>query len=464
MNLSFRLDEIAACTGGRIESGRPEVRVQSLATDSRTIRDGDWFIALRGERQDGHAFAADVLARGAAGVILSRKVPGLPVNANCLLVPDTLQALQHIGLACRRRSSARVIGITGSNGKTSTKDMAACVLAAAGKRVLATRGNLNSQIGLPLMLMELDAPHTHAVLEMGASERGNLTRLASLARPGVAVITNIGRAHMEFFGSLEAVLEAKWELAASLPEDGTLILNADDPLLFGRIGTWKGSALTFGVESRADVRAEDIRPGPEVQFRLLARGFSQDVRLPVPGLFNVYNALAASAVALTEGVPLDVIAGALSGYVPSQYRMQVRRLPDGSLFVLDAYNANPSSMRSSLESFVQAFPEQRKMVVLGSMLELGASAEADHKALGELLASLPIERVFFLGPEGSWVRSGFSGGKGKPSLEIYNDKDKLSRDLEKSLSTGSATLFKASRGIKLEEVFNPLISKSTGDQ
>ncbi|MGQ0644858.1 MAG: UDP-N-acetylmuramoyl-tripeptide--D-alanyl-D-alanine ligase [Elusimicrobiota bacterium] len=456
MKSSFRLGDLAAAAGGTVR-GDASTAVERLVVDSRDVRPGDCFVALKGARRDGHEFAAEVLKRGATAVMVSRPPEGLPPEANCLVVPDTAAALAALGAESRRRFAGRVVGITGSNGKTTTKEMTARVLAAAGKSVLATRGNMNSQIGLPLMLMELEESHSHAVLEMGASEGGHIARLAELARPHVGVLTSIGEAHLEFFGSLQGVLKAKWELAESLPEDGWAVVNADDPLLAGRIGTLKCRVKTFGVDEGADVRAENVRPGPQASFDLAVAGERHSVRLPVAGVFNVRNALAAAAVAMIEGVPPGRAASALAEFSPPPLRMQARLRSDGAVFVLDAYNANPASMRASLESFCQSYPGRRLWAVLGSMLELGPAAEAEHAALGKFLAGLPVQGIFFVGAEGAWVEAGYAEAGGRATFIRSDDRERLRAELSRASGPEAAVLFKASRSVKLEEIFEPLL-------
>jgi UDP-N-acetylmuramoyl-tripeptide--D-alanyl-D-alanine ligase len=329
--------------------------------------------------------------------------------------------------------------------------MVAHVLSAAGRNVLATRGNLNSQIGLPIMVMGLGPAHTHAVFEMGASEKGNIASLASVARPNTGVITNIGRAHLEFFGSQEGVADAKWEMVESLSAEGLAVLNADDPRLMARRPKAKSRVATFGLGPSADVRGEDLRQSPETSFVLSARGKKFSVKLSAPGLFNVLNALAAAAVALEEGLSAEEIAAALPSFRPPAQRMQARKAKGGADFIVDAYNANPDSMAASLESFARAYAGRPRIAVLGGMRELGPAARDEHRALGELLARLKLESVFFLGPEGAWVKEGF------PSLREFADKAALREALGRASAPGAVFLFKASRGVKLEDIYEPLI-------
>jgi len=415
-------------------------------------------VALKGERVDGHDFLKDVVARGAAGALVSRAVEGLPSGFGLIRVEDPLAGLQRWARVHREKMKTRVIGITGSNGKTTTKEMLAHLLRGIGRNVFATRGNLNSQWGLPLMLLELDLSHSHAVIEMGASARGDIARLAALAQPNVAVITGIGRAHLETFGSLEGVLNAKWELVEALGKDGIAFLNADDPFLMNRRKQARCSVVTFGLSAGADVRAEHVRQDPQIAFDVVVGSSRRPVRLPVPGLFNVTNALAAAAVALWERGLLPEVATHLAGFSPPPQRMQTRRRPDGSLFLVDAYNANPDSMAASLTSFAQAFPQRSKMAVVGSMLELGSVAEEEHRELGRVLATLPLERIYFVGPEGEFVRAGFRDSGGKGIFQWGEDREKIRQEIASWITPNSAFLFKASRGVRLEDIYDPFLT------
>lgn len=451
MNLGLTFDDLARVTGGTLLSGPGGAPAASLAIDSRAVRPGDVFVALKGERSDGHDFVKDVLGRGAAGAVVTRPLGGLSPAWPVVRVDDPVKALQAVARDHRSRSNARVVGVTGSNGKTTTKEMISQVLAAGGMKVLSTKGNLNSRIGLPLMVMELTPAHTHAVFEMGASERGDIAALAAVAKPDAGVITNVGRAHLEYFGSIDGVADAKWELIEALPKGGTAFLNAEDGRLAARRDRARCRVVTFGTSASADVRALDVRQTPEAVFELVALGLRRTVKLPVGGLFNVENALAAAAVALDEGVALGAVVRGLETFVPAAQRMQIHRGKKGAVFVADAYNANPDSMAASLRSFAGGHPGRRRVAVLGSMRELGPHAEAEHRALGALADRLDLARVFFLGPEGAWVRSG--GAR----VECFDDRDALRAAVERELSPEAVVLFKASRGVKMEEIYEPLL-------
>ncbi len=459
--LSYSWAELAALCGGRL-LGSGAVIPRRVVIDSRAVQAGDLFIALKGERRDGHEFLKDVAAAGAVGALVSREAEGLPETFGQIRVEETLAGFQRLARAHREKMNVRVVGITGSNGKTTTKEMLAHLLRESGRTVLATRGNLNSQVGLPLMLLELDRFHTHAVFEMGASGPGDLSRLAELARPHIGVITGIGRAHLETFGSLDGVLAAKWELVEGLGKDGIAFLNADDPRLLSRRAEAACPVVTFGQSVQADVRAENLRLDPNTTFDLTVGGARFPVHLPVTGLFNVTNALAAAAVALWERVLLPDVARGLGGFSPPPQRMQMRRRIDGSLFLIDAYNANPDSMAASFSSFGQAFPHWPRVAVLGSMLELGASAEPEHRELGRTLAGSGLEKILFVGPEGLWVREAYEAAGGKGFFKAGEDREEIRRALSNVLTPDSVVLFKASRGVHLEDVYEPFLVPGEG--
>lgn len=454
--MNYSWEELARLAGGRLLQSGTQRPVRA-GVDSRGVSSGDLFVALAGEKTDGHVFLSSAVANGAAGALVSQETEGIPDGFGVIRCEDTLTALQRLATAHRSHWGGRVVGVTGSNGKTTTKEILAHLLRSFGKKVLATRGNLNSRIGLPLMLLELEPEHTHAVLEMGASATGDIARLAAMAQPHLGVVTGIGRAHLEFFGEIESVADAKWELVTALGESGVAFLNADDPRLMARRPSARCGVVTFGQAPVADVRGETLRQDPQTTFDLVAGLSRRSVRLPVPGLFNVTNALAAVSVALWErGTFLDLVRG-LETFAPPPDRMQMRRRADGSLFVTDAYNANPDSMEASVSSFVEAFPYSPRVVVLGSMKELGDASSSSHRELGERLAQRRFFKIFFLGPEGADVQTGYERSGGKDPLWIGEDPTLLSKELAACLTPETAVLFKASRSVRLESVFEPLL-------
>lgn len=444
------MSEAAALGRGRPEG--PDASFSRILTDSRGDVAGALFVALKGERVDGHTYVADVLSRGAAGAIVSRVPGGMPSGASLIVADDAESFLQRWGAAARDRFSGRVVGITGSNGKTTTKEMLSSILRAAGRRSLTTRGNFNSRIGLPIMLTELSAAHTDAVLELGASQKGDIARLAAWARPHVGVITGIGAAHLETFGSIEGVAEGKWELAASLPADGCAVLNADDERLMSRAGRAPCRVVSFGFSSLADVRAEALTDGESPSFDWIEKGSRVSVRLQAAGAHNVRNALAAAAAARCLGVSREAVVRGLEEFRPSGHRSEIRKVKGGRVIVLDAYNANPTSMAASLESFSRIYAGRPRWIVIGSMLELGASSRSAHEDIGRLIAERRFDRAYFVGPEAEWVRA-FA-----PQVAAAADKAALCQELAGALPEGAAVLFKASRSVRLEDVFEPLLA------
>jgi UDP-N-acetylmuramoyl-tripeptide--D-alanyl-D-alanine ligase len=332
---------------GRLE----RMEIKGVSIDSRNIKEGELFVALKGDRFDGHDFVPDAIRKGAWGALVDRsalekRFPSLGGLKNILPVEDTLYALQEMALTHRKKFSIPVVGVTGSNGKTTTKEMLAAILKQNGP-VLKNEGNLNNHIGVPLTLMKLNAGHRSAVVEMGMSAAGEIDLLARLVSPTVGVITNIGPAHLEFFGSLDKVAGAKGELLDNLTSNATAVLNADDPF-FGSLKKMPGRIVTFGITNKADVRASQIRQERDsADFTLLADGAPAHVRLRAVGAHNIYNALAAAAAATAMGVPADAVKNGLDDFSPLAGRSEIREI-EGRTVLADYYNANPASMDAAI--------------------------------------------------------------------------------------------------------------------
>lgn len=381
--------EIAAATGGEMTGPPPAGPITGVAIDSRTIGAGELFVALRAER-DGHQFAITAAERGAGALLVERRLDsGVPE----IIVADTQAALLDLGRAARARLDIPVAGITGSVGKTSTKDMAAAALR-AGRRTVASALSFNNELGLPLTLANAPADAEVVVLEMGARGPGHIDLLCRVARPLIGVVTAVAAAHTEMFGDLDGVARAKGELIAALPAHGTAILNGDDARTRAMRDRSAAPVLTYSVQGSADVIATDITLDGELRPRFLVRSpwGAQSVALEARGAHQVGNALAALAVAGVVGVPLDRAAEALAQAPLSPMRMDVRRTPDGATVINDAYNANPASMAAALRSLA-AVDADRRVAVLGPMAELGAGAAAEHAGIAGLAAELGIEVV-----------------------------------------------------------------------
>ncbi|NOY38912.1 MAG: UDP-N-acetylmuramoyl-tripeptide--D-alanyl-D-alanine ligase [Nitrospirae bacterium] len=438
----YTLTEILEATSGRLIL-RGADAFSGVSIDSRTIKDGDLFVALRGERFDGHLFVDEALKKG-VGAIVSYP-PVVPRGRSIIHVSNTLRALQRIARYRRLSRQVTVVGVTGTNGKTTTKEMIAAVLDGRYK-VLSSRGNLNNQIGLPLCLTDLD-DHDMAVLEMGASRSGDIRELSDIARPDIGVITNIGPAHLDGFGSLEIVRETKYEILDFVK---TAVLNADDPNIKDVPGQCR--VVTFGMNQEADVRADNIvHEEGELSFRVhLKEGDSFDIRLRVFGLFNVYNALAAVAVCRLLDVPVDIISASLGEFGGVPMRLELKELK-GALVISDLYNANPASMEEAVKELVR-LRRGRAVAVLGDMLELGPYGEQAHRKLGRWLATLNVDVLIAVGDLMSYTCEEFSAGNGNLKALHVRDPQEAREILLGMVGKEDTVLIKGSRGMRLERV------------
>jgi UDP-N-acetylmuramoyl-tripeptide--D-alanyl-D-alanine ligase len=451
--------ELTEACKGRLMSGDPKVRISSFSTDTRTLKQGDLFIALRGKTFDGHDFLQGALKRGAVGVVISSS-PQIPLPAGCVVIQvrDTEWALGEMANLWRRRYLVQVVAITGTNGKTTTKEMSGSVLRKR-YRVLTSPGNLNNLIGLPLSLFQLRQDHEVAVLELGMSARGEIHRLAEIAEPDVGVITNIGEAHLEFLGSVGEVAEAKGELLPFLAGERLAILNLDDPYLGGLLPRVRGRLLTFGLNSSADVRGEQIRimKGGRTHFTLVTGGRRVRVHLNAPGYPSVYNALAAAAVGFAFGLDLELIVAGLEEAKGATMRMQKILHPSGAVIVNDAYNANPSSMAVALETFFIMVKGKDAILVLGDMLELGAGAEAAHRRVGAVLGRYRPGRLITLGERAREIGAGAeAAGLDRQRIHHCQNHSEAREVLRPYCRPGHWIFLKASRGMHLEKVLEGL--------
>lgn len=426
--------------------------VLRVTTDSRGVRPGDLFVALRGERFDGHEFGGGAAREGAVGVVCERR---LDIPTAQLLVQDTLAALQAAAKAWRARFTHPVVAVTGSNGKTTTKQLLAAVFESRGA-VLATRGNLNNHIGLPLTLLELREAHRTAVIEMGANHLGEIAQLTALTQPDVGVITQAGDAHLEGFGSREGVAHGKGELFVGMGDQGIAAINADDAYAALWRGLARGRQISFGIEHDADVRATRIEPGAHgSRFVLAVPGGEAMVKLPLPGRHNVMNALAAAACGTALGLDAAVIADGLARVETAQGRVVWKVTPQGARLIDDSYNANPTSMQAGLELLAQqASP---RWAVLGGMAELGDASPALHEACGARARALGIERLIVLGTAGEHYARGYGH-----QTERYQDADELVRALQNDIAKGITVLVKGSRSARMERIVAALCGEANG--
>ncbi|HEX8938979.1 MAG TPA: UDP-N-acetylmuramoyl-tripeptide--D-alanyl-D-alanine ligase [Candidatus Limnocylindrales bacterium] len=459
----FTADELAALTGGRLLR-RSERLARGGAVDSRAVAPGNVFVALPGERTDGHRFLEPAAAAGAAALVVTHAPGDAELEAlgdvSVVLVADGLAALQRLGGAWRARFDPLVAGVTGSVGKTTTKEAVAAVL---GRRLvtLRTEGNQNNEIGLPLTLLRLGREHQAAVLEMGMYVGGEIADLARLGRPRIGVVTAVREVHLSRIGSLDAIERAKGELVEALPADGVAVLNADDARVRRMAARTAARSVTYGFADDADVRAEAIVPlgAAGMAFRLVAAGGVLDVRTPVLGRHGVHNGLAAAAVGLAAGLDLAAIAEGLAAGWTAPHRSQLVRA--GGLTVLDdCYNASPSSVLAALE-LLASLPG-RHVAVLGEMLELGEAAERGHREVGEAAAGL-VDALVVIGSGAAGIADGaLAAGLAADRIVRVADPAEALAALRlgpAAAGDGDAVLVKASRGAALETLVDALVAE-----
>ena len=466
----FTVDELREVISVKVLAGQASLsgkrRIRQISTDSRSIRRGDLFVALRGDRFDGHEFVPAVLAQGAAGAIVHdgyhlpsslsavRRIARQPVPF-LFGVRDPLFAYQQLATHYRSRFTIPMVAVTGSNGKTTTKEMVAAVLAQRWP-ILKTEGNFNNRIGVPATLFRLTARHQAAVIEMGVDQQGQTTRLCEIVRPTIGVITNIGPDHLEFFGSMEGSAQAKAELLDLLPSDGMAMLNADDPYFDYLASRAQCRVVSFGNSAVADVRASqvtsDARQGTTFRLHLPGKIRPTIVRMKVHGTHNVTNALAAAAVGMALNLSGAMIAQGLSRFRPAAMRSQVVTL-HGVHFINDCYNANPASMNAALQLLAQWRPARDRIAVLGDMLELGAETGRLHREVGQFLAAQGLSRLIACGALGREIAEGArQGGMAGVQIDEVDDAAAAADYLKKILRQGDVVLVKASRGMKMEQV------------
>jgi len=425
-----------------------------VAIDSRQVQPGDLFIALPGEHRHGHEFIADAISHGATGVIAQRQPPDLPREVSFFQVDDTLAALQRLATYWRGKHRVKVVGITGSVGKTTCKELTAAVLS-SGYQVLKSEANLNTEIGLPLTLLQLRPEHERVVLEMGMYGLGEIRLLCQIARPQIGVVTNVGPVHLERLGTLEAIAQAKAELVESLPSDGWAILNADDPQVAAMAERTSARVALFGESPQCSVRGTVLSTsGLEgISFRLTCDDQSADVSAPLPGRHNLYNALAAAAVGLADGLSVQEVAAAVAAAdVP--LRLRAVSGPQGSTILDDTYNASPTSMLAALDLLAEL--PGRRLALLGDMLELGSFEEEGHRLVGDR-AARTTNVLYTLGERGRIIGEAAQAA-GHQDVRFLASKEKAAPAIRETLSEGDHLLVKASRVMALETVIEELTS------
>ncbi|NLC69848.1 MAG: UDP-N-acetylmuramoyl-tripeptide--D-alanyl-D-alanine ligase [Desulfuromonadaceae bacterium] len=453
------IQKITKVVNGKVSRGDAKVVVTGFSTDSRTLRPGDLFIPLRGEHFDGHDFLLEAVRRGAAACLSEDLCAGLSVPV--IMVEDTLTALGDLAATLRAGFTGPVVGVTGSSGKSTTKEMLSAILALTGPG-LKSEGNFNNLIGLPLTLLKLTAEHQWIVVEMGASQRGEIARLTQIAQPTVGVITNIGLCHLEGMQGLDGVARAKGELFAGLQPGASAVLNADDPRVM-LVPVANGvNRVLYGFSAEAQVRGEDAKTdGEGVSFNLRLPDGLYPVRLPVRGQHNVSNALAAAAAAFCLDIPVELVVRGLEGFSRLRGRMEICPLGQGIILLDDTYNANPLSVTAALNALAEMTEGGRRIAVLGDMLELGEQSEALHFEVGEKGAAL-LDILILVGKDAAAMgRGAVKGGMRPETIFQCADHGAAAALLRRLLRSGDRVLLKGSRGMKMERV-RQLLEESGG--
>jgi UDP-N-acetylmuramoyl-tripeptide--D-alanyl-D-alanine ligase len=449
-----KLEVIARWAGGEIAAGDPSLLFTTVCTDSRALHGGDMFLALRGDKFDGHTFLAEAARRGATGAIVEESIGGLPPDFAVVRVPNTLTALQQLAANYRRSLQCQVVCLTGSNGKTSTKDLAWSVLRQRFQ-VTKTEGNLNNHIGLPMTMLRLRAGDRIGVFEIGMNHAGEIAPLAALAQPDVAIVTNIGVAHIEYLGSREAIAEEKGALIEALPPSGTVILNADDDFSPKLAVRTKADALFCGFGETAAIRATDLTQElTGMKFHIHAFGRSVEAHLPVLGMHMVRNALLAVGAGHVFGLSLEECAEGLAAAQLTKGRLE-QKVVRGIQVLDDSYNANPDSTKAALLTLSQISINGRRIAVLGRMAELGRESEHGHRSVGQCAADLGIDCVITVGTEAALIaEEAWRGGVAK--IVRAADRDEAVQALREYAHAGDIVLVKGSRSENLEEVVEAL--------
>jgi len=465
--MKLSADEILKATGGQLLKGSKETLITNISTDSRTLQKKDLFVALIGDQFDGHDFLEQVAEKGAAGAVVSSDVD---VELELLIkVSDTLQALGDIATYHRRKFDIPIIAVTGSNGKTTTKDMVASVLAQRFS-TLKSAGSFNNLIGVPLTLFQLSEEHQAAVLELGISIPGEMKRLAQIAQPNLGIITNIGPTHLQFLKSLEGVAQEKGVLLEYVQR---AVLNADDKMTGKLKECASGKIITFGENAEANVRADKIQLDEEgrAEFSLIVDGDDKGriarsgaerrsrISLPSLGLHNLFNALAAASVGVLMGLDFEDIKNGLESYQPTKMRMQTITINDVK-FINDAYNSNPVSLKAAIDVFVSLICEGKKIAVLADMLELGEDSEELHRQVGRDIPSNKIDVLITVGDKAEQIAT--ESTIPKHNIFVCATNDEAAEKLREIAEPEDTVLLKGSRGMKLEEVIT-LFSPASGE-
>jgi UDP-N-acetylmuramoyl-tripeptide--D-alanyl-D-alanine ligase len=460
--LSFA--ELAEAVQGVLLQGDGAARVGSVSTDTRTLASGDTFVALAGPSYDGHAFLETAAERGAAGALVEpSRVARFPAGLAVVAVADTLRALQDLAHAVRKRVATRVVAITGSAGKTTTKEALAAMLATRYSTV-RNKGNLNNHIGLPLSLLDLRAAPDYAVLELGMNHAGEIRRLVEIAEPDVRVWTNVGTAHLEFFGTREAIADAKAEVLENAATRTLAVVNADDPLVMARVAGFSGRLLTFGFGKSADIRAHQVVPRgfDGTRARVATPIGELELDVPLPGMGHVLNMLAATGVAVEAGIEAEAIATTVKELAPVARRGEVHRRADGTRIVDDSYNASPSALDMMLEVMAHDPAAGRRVAFLGEMLELGAQSAALHREAGRKAVEAGAAVVVAVGgdPARALRDGAVEAGLDPAAARYFESSAAAAAEAAVLVGPGDLVVVKGSRGTRMERVVDALLEEA----
>ena len=462
----FSMQEIVNATGGILLQGDSQSKIIGISIDSRQIKTGELFVAIKGERFDGHQFVEQAIQNGANGILIHENID-IPDGTAVIRVDNTLTALGDIARANRYKNTVPVIGITGSNGKTTTKDLVAGILEQSLK-IIKNEGNYNNEIGLPLTLLKISQSTEAAVVEMGMRGIGQIKHLAEVAHPNIGIVTNIGLTHLELLGTQENIAKAKSELLEALPPDGLAILNGDDPLVRRMGDITECRTVLYGIDSPGlDYRAGEIKiQNNGSQFKVYFKGESFGLFIPVPGRHNILNALAAVALAKELGLDNDTIKRGLAKSEISGKRLRIIQ-SHGSWIIDDTYNASPTSVKAALDVLAELDYGKRKIAILADMLELGSESAAIHHEIGEYAFHKGVQILWGHGNFAKEYVSGFLAqtpvGIENRNAEYYPDKTLLLKEINELVLPGDVVLVKGSRGMKTEDVVAVLTKEETDE-
>ncbi|HNY49573.1 MAG TPA: UDP-N-acetylmuramoyl-tripeptide--D-alanyl-D-alanine ligase [Smithella sp.] len=466
----FSVTEVLQATSGTFISGTVETIFQGISTDSRLIQKGNLFVALKGEKFDGHDFIETAIKEGVSGLLIQDegKVPrGKATKKVAVIkVADTLFSLGELAHYWRKKFSIPVIGLTGSSGKTTTKEMIAAVTDGV-KKTLKTEGNLNNLIGLPQTILRLTDEDELAILEMGTNTRGEIRRLTQIANPDIGLITNIGPAHLAGFGSMAVVRDEKSDLFFNMSPSGTAVINLDDALITESAEQWKGKKITFSMSPNADVTVKDIEKNGArgMRFNLIIGDQTQKTEIKIVGLHHVHNAMAAAATAFAAGVDIRTISEGLGSFRPFSGRMEIIKLRNGAFLIDDSYNANPASVREALMSLKDLKSNHNAYVFLGDMLELGDQSEEMHRKIGMLMATIGVHALFLKGDFAGVTAAGArEGGLSPDNIFFLLEQDSGVGYLKERLKKGDWILVKGSRGMKMEKIVSQICDHFGSDK